>query len=896
EADLPEDIRSKFAPLVRDLSGLGFREPIYHSIADPLHASHSYWASFVHASGQAWGRIHCRIWSGQGKDRVYLYPVFFTEFDDDSLLITTAAKQSMVPPPGTRAVSQVGADCQGLWERHGAERERDFQLRPRRIANQHELRAAVERLHGRVRDYLLDRGIFQPLSEAEQQRLQGAAALTADVVDEPVPEENGQERSAIPRARSTAVVDEREAVAQVSEPVVDEAEQDQRPLSRLQPTAPVDAEEVAVLLELERLQNTQSGALNMLLVLAASLVLFMTAWNVGQGQELLWTIIPILTFHELGHYLSMRWFGYRNVRMFFIPFLGAAVTGQHYNVPGWKKAIVALLGPVPGIFVGGILGVVGLIYDVPWLVHAAFFMEIINGFNLLPLLPLDGGWVLHAVLFMRHPVLDVAFRNLTILGLLGLGVLLGNVVLMILPGLMLLAVPVAWRIAQVAHRLRGQGVGRISPDAQTIPPETAHTILHALRAAMPRNRMPRLLAQQVLQVFETINARPPGVLASIALLAVHAVSFVASVVLAVIFVVGAGWWANRGDVPPLFENPPAHTYERGQTAVWRGPEAPAQATDAGVTLIATCADAAAAKDAFDVLQRELPRNATLRWFGRDVLVNLPKDEPGARERWLGRLRQLDINAAARGAEEPLTVRLAVELAPGAAGDHVEAELRDYLEVPNCELLTPPWAPAWMGLPAAHPTIVGFRKARRTVRRLQAAQVEAARMFKPDIGPGQILFGNQEDFRQRAEAARRAVEEEEKRLIQEIRAEGKDAVDHAMLALWEAFIKPTRDQRVPGKGAEAEMAALWQQRSALLQQMAQRMGALPLQGDRPVAGSERLAVRFGHFRKHERTLDLVITFYHAHEGLPALADWLGLHGDGRLRYEFLKGTGPDEDDT
>src|SRR5438445_12047616 len=147
---------------------------------------------------------------------------------------------------------------------------------------------------------------------------------------------------------------------------------------------------------------------------------------------------------------------------------------------------------------------------------------------------------------------------------------------------MLLAVPVACRIAQVAHRLPRQGVGRISPDAQTIPPETAHTILHALRAAMPRNRMPRLLAQQVLQVFETINARPPGVLASIALLAVHALSFVASVVLAVIFVVGAGWPGDPGEPPPpRFQRPPAHTYERGQTAAWRAPEAPARPSDTG---------------------------------------------------------------------------------------------------------------------------------------------------------------------------------------------------------------------------------------------------------------------------------------------------------------------------
>ena len=35
----------------------------------------------------------------------------------------------------------------------------------------------------------------------------------------------------------------------------------------------------------------------------------------------------------------MRLFRYSNVKMFFIPLLGAAVSGRHYNVPGWKKVV-----------------------------------------------------------------------------------------------------------------------------------------------------------------------------------------------------------------------------------------------------------------------------------------------------------------------------------------------------------------------------------------------------------------------------------------------------------------------------------------------------------------------------------------------------------------------------
>ena len=69
-------------------------------------------------------------------------------------------------------------------------------------------------------------------------------------------------------------------------------------------------------------------------------------------------LIPILLFHEFGHYVAMRVFGYQDLRMFFIPLFGAAVSGRHYNVPGWKKAIVSLAGPVPGIGLGVALGAV----------------------------------------------------------------------------------------------------------------------------------------------------------------------------------------------------------------------------------------------------------------------------------------------------------------------------------------------------------------------------------------------------------------------------------------------------------------------------------------------------------------------------------------------------------
>src|SRR5262249_18977570 len=152
--------------------------------------------------------------------------------------------------------------------------------------------------------------------------------------------------------------------------------------------------------------------------------------------------------------------------------------------------------------------------------------------------------------------------------------------------------------------------------------------------------------EQVVQVFETVNARPPGVLASLALLAIHAASFFVAVVLTVILLLGTTWriW-DRRDLPDAAWRPPAQAYERGQTAVWRGADVPPQLTESGLTLIATCPTAAAAKQAFEALQRDMPPSAVLRWFGQDVLLILPAEEQAERERWFRRFREWDANAA-----------------------------------------------------------------------------------------------------------------------------------------------------------------------------------------------------------------------------------------------------------
>ena len=122
------------------------------------------------------------------------------------------------------------------------------------------------------------------------------------------------------------------------------------------------------------------------------------------------TLVLVLLFHEAGHALGMRLFGFSDIRMFFIPFFGAAVSGRARGVAAWKDAVVSLLGPVPGIGLAMLGYVVYAFRPSAWLINAVQLLLILNLFNLLPFGALDGGRFLQRVVFSRHRVLDVGFQ------------------------------------------------------------------------------------------------------------------------------------------------------------------------------------------------------------------------------------------------------------------------------------------------------------------------------------------------------------------------------------------------------------------------------------------------------------------------------------------------------
>ena len=109
-------------------------------------------------------------------------------------------------------------------------------------------------------------------------------------------------------------------------------------------------------------------------------------------------ILAAITLHEAGHAVAMRLLGYRDVHVFFVPLLGAITVGRSVTTTVRDRLAVLLAGPVPGLCLAVVLLVIDQAYASATLLRmSALALLILNGLNLLPFTPLDGGRALETL-------------------------------------------------------------------------------------------------------------------------------------------------------------------------------------------------------------------------------------------------------------------------------------------------------------------------------------------------------------------------------------------------------------------------------------------------------------------------------------------------------------------
>jgi Zn-dependent protease len=111
--------------------------------------------------------------------------------------------------------------------------------------------------------------------------------------------------------------------------------------------------------------------------------------------------VLLMLVHELGHVIELRRQGVPASAPLFIPFMGAVVGMKQMPSDAWKEARVALAGPLLGSIGAAAVWALGAALDSDLLIALAFTGFFLNLFNLLPIVPLDGGRAVAAV----HPAL-----------------------------------------------------------------------------------------------------------------------------------------------------------------------------------------------------------------------------------------------------------------------------------------------------------------------------------------------------------------------------------------------------------------------------------------------------------------------------------------------------------
>lgn len=265
----------------------------------------------------------------------------------------------------------------------------------------------------------------------------------------------------------------------------------------------------------QRVQPKADGWGKALLVVA-SLGAAALLWGEEFTPAFAAAFVAVLFVHEMGHALMMRLVGYRDVNIFFIPFFGAMATGKPGKVlHPWQEALILLAGPLPGLVGGAWLFNSSLAEAYPIARQAGLLALTINGLNLLPISPLDGGRILDLVLFRRTPRLGIAFLVLSASALIAGAIAAADAILGLVGASILLGAVRAYRQARILADVRKERqAGREASDP-------AEDLFLRLRSA-GGNPLPFIHKQpQLKAMLASLHTRAPGAWSIIGILSLY---------------------------------------------------------------------------------------------------------------------------------------------------------------------------------------------------------------------------------------------------------------------------------------------------------------------------------------------------------------------------------------
>ncbi|MEP5764319.1 MAG: site-2 protease family protein [Halieaceae bacterium] len=478
---VPREMLSALAPGAAELRQLGFELRHFMTVTDmnagiqsPAHASVYYHREFD---------CYADLTASLTPDQAFPYRVNFYTFYQDGVLFLTMNSEAYAVVEGSPSLTAQDAFALTMSEQLATHREgvSSHEAAEERVSHTapmspQQFIAALNNNYAAYIRFLSDKELARP--EGEYSRLSPRAAL-----DLALKSMQGEKRLKAMQVAATK----------------------QDPVKRL---VPDDAQMITLEVDAFRRHdqirdNSRLNRSTKALLLLATILLFGAVFGITWSLQSLLILIGVVLFHEMGHILAMYLCGYRDLQILFIPFFGAAALGKADNPRAWQKAFVSLMGPVPGILLGGALLWQGDWVDVEWVGELALILLVVNFLNLLPIMPLDGGQLLNTVLFNHHPRWQFGFFVCSV-GMLALWALFDKGPLLTIFALMMVfQVPVQYRHMKVSLRLLGEGLpGRRD--------EPHRRVFRALHANIKEGRAFALLYPQARQLVERLAQIKPS--------------------------------------------------------------------------------------------------------------------------------------------------------------------------------------------------------------------------------------------------------------------------------------------------------------------------------------------------------------------------------------------------
>lgn len=163
------------------------------------------------------------------------------------------------------------------------------------------------------------------------------------------------------------------------------------------------------------------------LVTLMSVAVSIAAYALFWGLPFAVGFVALLAVHEMGHVWQLRREGVAAGPPLFIPFLGAVIAARSLGRDAAAEARVGIAGPIAGTAATAVPALLWLATGDDLFRALTFTGLVLNLFNLLPVLPLDGGRVMAA---MSPWIWPISLAGLAVMAVMTMSPVIGLVLLL----------------------------------------------------------------------------------------------------------------------------------------------------------------------------------------------------------------------------------------------------------------------------------------------------------------------------------------------------------------------------------------------------------------------------------------------------------------------------------